>query len=124
MKLISTGKVREIFDLEDGRLVIVTSDRISAYDKILPNLVSNKGAVLNRLSAFWFEKTKHIVPNHMISIDNADMPKYFQEPEFEGRCMLVHKLKMLPIECIVRGYITGSGWSSMWYCNALWTSRI
>lgn len=112
MKLISTGKVREIFDLEDGRLVIVTSDRISAYDKILPNLVSNKGAVLNRLSAFWFEKTKHIVPNHMISIDNADMPKYFQEPEFEGRCMLVHKLKMLPIECIVRGYITGSGWSS------------
>lgn len=112
MKLIATGKIRKVFDLEDGRLVIVTSDRISAYDKTLPNLVESKGEILNRLSAFWSEKTQHIIPNHMISINNSDMPKYFQKPEFQGRCMLVHKLKMLPIECIVRGYITGSSWTS------------
>lgn len=111
MKQIGKGKVRDIYDLGD-QLVLVTSDRISAFDTIMPSLVPNKGAVLNRMSAFWFDLTKQFVPNHMISVDNADMPEEFQTPEFAGRCMLVKKLKMLPLECIVRGYITGSGWES------------
>lgn len=112
MKQIGKGKVRDIYDLGD-QLVLVTSDRISAFDVVLQsNMVPHKGAVLNRISAFWFDFTKDIISNHMISINNADMPKEFQAEEFEGRCMLVKKLKMLPIECIVRGYITGSGWES------------
>lgn len=111
-KLINSGKVRETYDVGDGTLVIVTTDRISAYDYVLPTEIPGKGVLLNKLSAFWFDFTKDIIPNHLISIDNADMPEKFQTKEFEGRCMLVKKLKMLPVECIVRGYITGSGWSS------------
>ena len=111
MKQIGKGKVRDIYDVGD-KLVLVTSDRVSAFDVVLPNMVPHKGAVLNRVSAFWFDYTKNVIPNHMISIDNADMPEEFQTAEFEGRCMLVKKLKMLPVECIVRGYITGSGWAS------------
>ena len=111
MKQIGKGKVRDIYDVGD-KLVLVTSDRVSAFDVVLPNVVPHKGAVLNRVSAFWFDYTKNVIPNHMISIDNADMPEEFQTAEFEGRCMLVKKLKMLPVECIVRGYITGSGWAS------------
>lgn len=111
MKQIGKGKVRDIYDVGD-KLVLVTSDRVSAFDVVLPNMVPHKGAVLNRVSAFWFDYTKNVIPNHMISIDNTDMPEEFQTAEFEGRCMLVKKLKMLPVECIVRGYITGSGWAS------------
>ena len=111
MKQIGKGKVRDIYDVGD-RLVLVTSDRVSAFDVVLPNTVPHKGAVLNGVSAFWFDFTKDIIPNHMISINNADMPEEFQAKEFEGCCMLVKKLKMLPVECIVRGYITGSGWES------------
>lgn len=111
MKQIGKGKVRNIYDIGDY-LVLVTSDRASAFDVVLPNTIFHKGAVLNKISAFWFDYTKEIIPNHMISIDNAVMPKEFQKKEFEGCCMLVKKLKMLPIECIVRGYITGSGWES------------
>lgn len=111
MTQIGNGKVRDIFDL-GNQLVIVTSDRISAFDVVLPITVPYKGIILNQLSAFWFDFTKDIIPNHMISINNADMPKKFQAAEFEGRCMLVKKLTMLPVECIVRGYITGSGWES------------
>lgn len=111
MKQIGKGKVRDIYDVGD-QLVLVTSDRISAFDTIMPNLIPHKGTVLNRMSAFWFDLTKQFVPNHMISVDNNDMPEEFQTPEFAGRCMLVKKLKMLPLECIVRGYITGSGWES------------
>lgn len=112
MKKISSGKVRDIFAANSDTLVLVTSDRISAFDEVLPNTVPGKGAVLNKMSAFWFAFTKNICKNHMISVDNADMPEYFQKEEFDGRCMLVKSLKMLPIECIVRGYITGSGWAS------------
>lgn len=111
MKKIGNGKVRDIYDLGD-KLVLVTSDRISTFDVVHPNIVPNKGVILNKLSAFWFDFTRDIIPNHMISVNNADMPEEFQTAEFEGRCMLVKKLKMLPVECIVRGYITGSGWSS------------
>lgn len=111
MKQIGKGKVRDIYDVGD-QLVLVTSDRISAFDVVLPSLIPHKGAVLNNISAFWFDFTKEVVPNHMISVDNAEMPEEFRTEEFAGRCMLVQKLKMLPVECIVRGYITGSGWES------------
>lgn len=111
MKQIGKGKVRDIYDVGD-QLVLVTSDRVSAFDVTLPSLIPHKGAVLNKISAFWFDFTKEVVPNHMISVDNADMPEEFRTEEFAGRCMLVQKLKMLPVECIVRGYITGSGWES------------
>lgn len=111
MKKIGNGKVRDIYDVGDN-LVLVTSDRISLFDVVFPNIVPNKGTILNKMSAFWLDFTKDIIPNHMISINNADMPEEFQTDEFKSRCMMVKKLKMLPVECIVRGYITGSGWSS------------
>ncbi len=108
MKKIISGKVREVYDLEDGRMVIVTTDRISAYDVILPTMITDKGKVLNALSNFWFSFTKDIVKNHMISSDLKDMPVEFQKSEFEGRTILVKKLKMIPYEVIVRGYMFGS----------------
>lgn len=112
MKKISSGKVREIYEVDDDKLLLVASDRISAFDYILPAMVPNKGKVLNQLSAFWFDFVKDIVPNHVISVDIKDFPEEFQTPEFEGRSMLVKKLKILPVEFIIRGYITGSGWKS------------
>lgn len=108
MKKIISGKVREVYDLEDGRMVIVTTDRISAFDVILPTMITDKGKVLNALSNFWFGYTKDIVKNHMISSNLKDMPKEFQKPEYEGRTILVKKLKMIPYEFIVRGYMFGS----------------
>ncbi|WP_147612475.1 phosphoribosylaminoimidazolesuccinocarboxamide synthase [Treponema pectinovorum] len=108
MKKIISGKVREVYDLEDGRMVIVTTDRISAFDVILPTMITDKGKVLNALSNFWFDYTKDIVKNHMISSDLKDMPKEFQSEEFQGRTILVKKLKMIPYEVIVRGYMFGS----------------
>ena len=112
MKKISSGKVREIYEVDEDKLLLVVSDRISAFDYILPSLVPNKGKILNQISEFWFNYIKDIIPNHVISTDIKDFPKEFQTEEFEGRSMLVKKLKMIPIECIVRGYITGSGWKS------------
>lgn len=111
MKKIGKGKVRDIYDVGKN-LVLVTTDRLSAFDVVMPDSIPYKGAVLNRMSAFWFKITNHIIPNHMISISNQDMPEMFQTNEFAGRSMLVKKLRMLPVECIVRGYITGSGWDS------------
>lgn len=108
MKKIISGKVREVYDLEDGRMVIVTTDRISAFDVILPTMITDKGRVLNALSNFWFSITGDIVKNHMISSDLKDMPAEFQKSEFEGRTILVKKLKMIPYEVIVRGYMFGS----------------
>ena len=104
-------KVREVYDIGD-KIVMVATDRISAFDVILKNKVVGKGEVLTQMSKFWFDYTKDIVKNHMISVDTADMPEFFQTEEFKGRSMLVQKLNMIPIECIVRGYITGSGWES------------
>ena len=108
MKKIISGKVREVYDLEDGRMVIVTTDRISAFDVILPVDIPGKGKVLNAVSEKWFDLTKDICKNHLISSDTKDMPAEFQKPEFEGRTMLVKKLKMVPYEVIVRGYMFGS----------------
>lgn len=108
---IKEGKVREIYDVDDA-LIMVATDRISAFDVILKNQITKKGTVLTQMSKFWFEYTKDIMPNHMISTDVNDMPEYFRKPEFTGNSMLCKKLNMIPIECIVRGYITGSGWAS------------
>ena len=108
---VKEGKVREIYDIGDA-LVMVATDRISAFDVILKNKVSKKGTVLTQMSKFWFDFTGDILPNHMISVDTADMPEFFRQEQFDGNSMLCRKLTMLPIECIVRGYITGSGWAS------------
>ncbi|MCI5583548.1 MAG: phosphoribosylaminoimidazolesuccinocarboxamide synthase [Anaeroplasma sp.] len=111
MKPIKEGKVREIYDNKDS-LILVATDRISCFDVILNNTVTDKGKVLTQMSKFWFDFTKDICKNHLISTDVKDMPQYFQNEKFEGRSLLCKKLTMLPIECIVRGYITGSGWAS------------
>ncbi|MDO5117675.1 MAG: phosphoribosylaminoimidazolesuccinocarboxamide synthase [Eggerthellaceae bacterium] len=104
------GKVRDIYDLGDS-LLIVASDRISAFDYILPDIIPNKGVVLTQLSCFWFELMKDLVPNHLISAKVADLPEQFQPyaEYLRGRFMLVHKVAMFPVECIVRGYLAGSG---------------
>ena len=108
---IKEGKVREIYDTGDN-LILVVTDRISAFDHILKNRITGKGKILTQMSKFWFDYTKDIVDNHMVSTDVNDMPEYFRNEKYEGRSMMVRKLRMLPIECIVRGYITGSGWAS------------
>ena len=110
MEKIISGKVREIYSVSEDRLAIVTTDRISAFDVILPTPIPQKGQVLNRLSSFWFSYTQDIVPNHMISEDLSQMPAELQGPEFEGRTILVKKLRMLPFEFIVRRYLFGSMW--------------
>ncbi|MGN1333444.1 MAG: phosphoribosylaminoimidazolesuccinocarboxamide synthase [Lachnospiraceae bacterium] len=111
MKPIKEGKVREIYDNGDS-LIMVATDRISCFDVILNNAVTKKGTVLTQISRFWFDLTRDIVPNHMISTDVKDMPEFFRQPRFDGNSMMCRKLNMLPVECIVRGYITGSGWKS------------
>lgn len=110
-KPIKEGKVREVYDNGDS-LIIVATDRISAFDHILKNQITDKGAILTQMSKFWFEFTKDVLPNHMLSVDVKDMPEFFQQKQFDGNSMMCKKLEMLPIECIVRGYITGSGWTS------------
>ena len=110
-KPIKEGKVREIYDNGDS-LIMVATDRISCFYVILKNIISKKGTVLTQMSKFWFDLTEDIVPNHMISADVKDMPEFFQQPAYDGNSMMCKKLNMLPIECIVRGYITGSGWES------------
>jgi phosphoribosylaminoimidazole-succinocarboxamide synthase len=104
LPLISSGKVRDIYELDD-RLLMVASDRISTYDVVHPTPIPGKGAVLTGISDFWFQRTGQIVPNHLISV-TEDVPD-----DVRGRAMVVQKLQMLPVECVVRGYITGSGWS-------------
>jgi phosphoribosylaminoimidazole-succinocarboxamide synthase len=103
LTLLASGKVREIYDLGD-ELLLVASDRISTYDVVHPNPIPDKGSVLTGLSTFWFERTSEILPNHLLSVTDG-VPE-----EARGRGMVVKKLKMLPVECVVRGYITGSGW--------------
>lgn len=105
------GKVRDTYDLGE-RLLMVTTDRLSAFDCVLPNGIPGKGEVLTRLSAFWFDRTKEIVPNHLISTDVADLPDAVQPQwgQLAGRFMIVRKAKRIDFECVVRGYLAGSGW--------------
>jgi phosphoribosylaminoimidazole-succinocarboxamide synthase len=112
--LLHRGKVRDTYDLGDGRLLMVATDRISAFDSILPNGIPDKGAVLTQLSAFWFERTKEVVPNHFIRLadGSADDSMSFELPrELRGRAMIVKKAQRLDVECIVRGYMAGSAWA-------------
>ena len=113
---VKEGKVRELYDADDS-LIMVATDRISAFDHILQNDIVDKGVVLTQMSKFWFDFTSDVVPNHMISTDVNDMPEFFRNEKFEGRSMMCRKLEMLPLECIVRGYITGSGWASYQECG-------
>jgi phosphoribosylaminoimidazole-succinocarboxamide synthase len=101
--LIASGKVRDIYEADDGRLLMVASDRISTYDVVHPTPIPGKGAVLTGISAFWFDRTEDICPNHLVSV--TEVPE-----EHRGRAMLVERLEMFPVECVARGYITGSGW--------------
>lgn len=111
LKLLNRGKVRDIYELEEG-LLIVATDRLSAFDVVLPDPIPDKGRILNQISLFWFERMKSLVPNHVITSRVADYPSACQPYAeiLEGRSMLVKKTEPLPIECIVRGYISGSGW--------------
>ena len=112
MKKLISGKVRDVYEVSDDRLVIVTTDRISAFDVILSKPVEGKGKVLNAVSLFWFELTKDVIPNHIISSSLMDMPEYFRKDEFEQRAVLVNKLKILPFEFVVRGYMFGHMWQA------------
>jgi phosphoribosylaminoimidazole-succinocarboxamide synthase len=105
------GKVRDVYDLGDT-LLLVATDRLSAFDCVFPDPIPDKGKVLNQLSAFWFDRTKHVVPNHVIASDAAAFPSALRvhEATLAGRSTLARKLDMLPIECVARGYLAGSGW--------------
>jgi phosphoribosylaminoimidazole-succinocarboxamide synthase len=107
---VRRGKVRDVYDLGDGRLAIVATDRISAFDVVLPSGIPNKGKVLTAMTRFWIDLLGGIVPTHFLSDDVNEMPDPFKAEEFVGRTMLVEKGEPLPVECIVRGYITGSAW--------------
>ncbi|MDY0132531.1 MAG: phosphoribosylaminoimidazolesuccinocarboxamide synthase [Desulforegulaceae bacterium] len=113
LNLVNQGKVRDLYDLGDSILMVAT-DRISAFDVILPNPVPEKGKILTQLSLFWFDFLKDIVPNHLISANIDDYPKEClkYKAQLEGRSMLVKKAKPFPVECVARGYISGSGWKS------------
>ena len=108
---VKEGKVRSVYDLGEC-MIIVATDRISAFDIILDSMVPDKGRVLNKMSEFWFDYTSDIVPNHMLSTDLEDMPEFFRTEYFRGRTMKCRKLSMFPVECVVRGYLSGSGFAS------------
>lgn len=110
-KPFKSGKVREVYDIGDS-LIMVATDRISAFDHILKNQITDKGAILTQMSSFWFDYTRDLIPNHMVTTDMDQMPEFFRQNGFIGNSMKVKKLTMLPLECIVRGYLAGSGWAS------------
>ena len=115
LPLLARGKVRDIYRVDDGHLLIVASDRISAFDVILPDPIPGKGIVLTAISNFWFEKLADVVPNHLAAISAADVMTNAADRELiEGRAIVVRELKPLPVEAVVRGYLIGSGWKD--YC--------
>ncbi len=107
---LSSGKVRDLYAVGEDRLLLVTSDRISAFDVVMAEPVPDKGRVLTAISAFWFEHLADVAPHHLLSTDLADLPPQAQRPELAGRVMLCRRAEMLPVECIVRGYLSGSAW--------------
>ncbi|PKM97019.1 MAG: phosphoribosylaminoimidazolesuccinocarboxamide synthase [Elusimicrobia bacterium HGW-Elusimicrobia-3] len=116
LKLIHQGKVRDLYAAGEKYLLIVSSDRISAFDFILPTPVPGKGALLNKISSFWFDRTRHIIKNHMVSADIEEIKRLVSAPagfdwdSLRGRAVLVHRARRVDFECVVRGYLTGSGW--------------
>lgn len=110
LPLLHAGKVRDVHDAGDDRLLLVASDRVSAFDVVMREPVPDKGRVLTAMSVFWFEQLAELAPSHFLSADAADFPAGAQDPSLVGRSMLVRRAQMLPVECIVRGYLAGSGW--------------
>jgi phosphoribosylaminoimidazole-succinocarboxamide synthase len=112
LQLIRRGKVRDVYAVDEGQLLIVATDRISAFDCISPTPIQRKGEVLTALSRFWFERLSHIVPNHLLTTEMEEMPTVLQRyaESLRGRSMLVRRAEVFPIECVVRGYLAGSGW--------------
>jgi len=111
LPLLARGKVRDIYDIDEKHMLIVTTDRLSAFDVVLPEPIPNKGVVLTQVSNFWFEKLSHIIPNHFANLTLNDLKLSKQErTTLEGRSVIVKKMKTLPVEAIVRGYLIGSGW--------------
>jgi phosphoribosylaminoimidazole-succinocarboxamide synthase len=104
------GKVRDVYEVDDDHLLLVTSDRISAFDVVMAEPIPGKGRVLTAMSAFWFEQFADLAPSHLVSTDVADLPADLRGDDWEGRVMLCRRAEMLPVECIVRGYLTGSAW--------------
>lgn len=113
LKLLRRGKVRDVYEAGNDNLLIVATDRISAFDCVLPTPIERKGEVLTALSRFWFEKLAHIVPNHLITTDIAEMPADIRDhaADLQGRSMFVRRTEVFPVECVVRGYLVGSGWN-------------
>ncbi len=116
LKLVHQGKVRDLYSAGEKYLLIVSSDRISAFDSVLPTPVPGKGVLLNKISSFWFDRTRHIIKNHIVSTDIDEIRRLVTPPagldweQLRGRAMLVHRAKRVDFECVVRGYLTGSGW--------------
>lgn len=111
LKLVHRGKVRDVYEINEDQLLLVATDRISAFDCVMPNQVPRKGEVLTKISAFWFDKLKDISANHLMTTDFDKMPKVIRQyAELKGRSTLVKKTKVFPVECVVRGYLEGSGW--------------
>lgn len=111
LNLVKRGKVRDVYAVDDHHLLIVATDRISAFDCILPTAIPRKGEVLTALSRFWFEKLRHVIPNHMVTTEIEEMPSALRQlSQLKGRSMLVRKTEVFPVECVVRGYLVGSGW--------------
>src|SRR5229473_1556448 len=112
LQLVRRGKVRDVYDVDDERLLIVATDRISAFDCVLPTPIERKGEVLTALSRFWFAKLAHIVPNHLITTSVDEMPAVIRghRADLRKRSMLVQRTDVFPVECVVRGYLSGSGW--------------
>ena len=111
LPLVHRGKVRDVYKVDDDKLLLVATDRLSAFDCILPTPIPHKGAVLTTLSAFWFVRLQHLTEHHLITADVDDIPELIgQNEDLRGRSMLVKKTKVFPVECVVRGYLEGSGW--------------
>ena len=111
-RLHALGKVRDVYELDDDRLLLVATDRISAFDVVLPDAIPDKGRVLTGLSAHWFDRVSDLVPHHVLSTERADFPPPFaEEPALAGRATLVRRARVVPIECVARGYLSGSGWA-------------
>jgi len=110
-RLLHRGKVRDVYEIDEKQLLLVATDRISAFDCVLPTLIPHKGEVLTQLSAFWFARLSKVVPNHVITTDLESMPEDLRRHEFlRGRSTLVRRTEVFPVECVVRGYLEGSGW--------------
>src|SRR6266851_9201455 len=112
LKLVRRGKVRDVYEVDEQRLLIVATDRVSAFDCVLPTPIERKGEVLTALSRFWFAKLAHIVPNHLLTTEIEEMSTVVRAHagELRGRSMLVRRTEVFPVECVVRGYLSGSGW--------------